>query len=144
MSSAADASPPPTLHTIGQIVQLMQTNGPLFLHAPDPETVSGSDGDFRDPESYYRFPGTPGWGLQPESWWLDSTATWVARRLARNALRRATAPPTTVIAGEIVSWGIDGQPLIANARTMAIVDADVFVEAQATYTSWREAVLPRR
>lgn len=144
MHSAAAASPPPALRSIGQILQLMQTHGPLFLHVPDPESLGARAGEFRDPDSSFRLPGAPAWSLRPESWWLDSTATWVARRLAKHASHCATTPTPTLLSGEIVSWGIDGQPLIGQYRTVATLDGDIFVEAQATYTSWREAVLPRR
>ncbi|ROR73827.1 DUF6098 family protein [Bogoriella caseilytica] len=143
MNSAATPASSPPLRSIGQIVLLMQTVGPLYLHVPDPHSIGSRDGEFRDPESTFRLPGAPAWSLQPESWWLDSTATWVARRLARHATHAATAPAPTLLSGEIVSWGIDGQPLIGGHRTVAFLDADVFVEAQATYSAWRETALPR-
>ncbi len=127
----------PTLDSVGKITRIAQTTGELYLRIGPRAEDPGP----RDPESGYRLPGVPACSLLAEPWWLDSTATWMARQLARRAHLVSGDAVAQLITGSVAGRDADGRPLIAPAHPLAWISPSAFVEAEAMYRSWRESLL---
>ncbi|RPF28708.1 DUF6098 family protein [Georgenia muralis] len=89
-------------------------------------------------ESGYPLPGLPAWPLRAEPWWQGGQRVWIARQLVRRAGHVEPSQSAWVVVGAAAGRGGDGEPLLADPRTLAEVGAGVHREAAETYTGWRE------
>jgi len=128
----ADRSDLPVLTTVTQVVRLIQTTGDLFLRIGADMARSP-----RDPESGYRLPGAPCHTLVPETWWMDNTATWVARQLVTRSYLVTGNAQAEVLTGAVVGRDVDGRPLVAPAHALGLLAPEAFRDAESVYAAWR-------
>ncbi|WP_447925254.1 DUF6098 family protein [Georgenia muralis] len=89
-------------------------------------------------ESGYPLPGLPAWPLRAEPWWQGGQRVWIARQLVHHATPAHPSQPAWVVVGSAAGRGADGEPLLADPRTLAELGPGVHREAAEAYTAWRE------
>jgi Family of unknown function (DUF6098) len=133
-SATASGTEMTELARLDDLVDLMVLGIPLYLRCS-----SGPDADAGCPTvdrvSGLPLPGHAAEPLRPPDWWTLPVQDWLARRLCHYPVRAAAEARPWVLAGEVVDFGPDNEPLLAHVKPIAWLTEDVLQEARERYTA---------
>ena len=126
----------PMVGSLKEVVELQTAVAQLFLRfGAGPEIDEGSER--RDRASGYLLPGVPCRPLSAEPWWAGGKAVWVARQLVEHTYLVTGGRMPWLVTGRVVGRGADGEPLLADAVTVAGIRPDLLKDAESVYAAWR-------
>ena len=138
MSSDTDQTPPalPVIRRLAELAALVRARPGLHVRwsegpARDAERTSV------DAESGLRLPGLSVNPLDAEGWWTRPLEDWLARQLSQYRYLQDENPDrfAWVLTGEHAGRGPDCEPLLADARPVAVLDEQLLQEAERRYRS---------
>lgn len=136
MSTDADQTPPalPVIRRLAELAALVRARPGLHVRwsegpARDAERTSV------DAESGLRLPGLSVNPLDTEGWWTRPLEDWLARQLSQYRHLQDVNPDrfAWVLTGEHAGRGPDCEPLLADARPVAVLDEQLLQEAERRY-----------
>ena len=133
----AAGTPVPVLDTVEQVVEFVagaDTDVHVRFGQPDDDLGSPSV----DHESGLTLPGLSVNPVTPPSWWRDRPLEdWVIRQICSYAHLQQQHPERAcaLVTGTIVDRGPDNEPLLRDARLLAVLDAGVVREAMRRHRS---------
>lgn len=88
-----------------------------------------------DYESGLQLPGLSCNPLRVESWWARPRLDWIARKLCNYAHLQREHPERCgwLLAGHVVAYGPDNEPIVDDWREIAILDPEVLDAAERRY-----------
>jgi hypothetical protein len=123
----------PIIHGLDQLAEIACGGGAYLRHSLGPETDAHQTS--RDYESGLELPGLSVVPLTPPDWWHRPVSDWLARQICKYAqLGEGDAGRCAwVLAGRVVGYGPDHEPLVADPKPLAMLSPGVVDEARSHY-----------
>ncbi|PFG34484.1 DUF6098 family protein [Sanguibacter antarcticus] len=123
----------PLMSDLDEIAALQRAVGPLYLRYSPGPVVDARTGS-HDQESGCDLPGLAAAPLTPEPWWDRPEEEWIARQLCQYThmwVRPRNAG--WLLTGDVIGRGCNSEPLLANARPVALVTQRCVEHAASVY-----------
>lgn len=118
--------------SLAQLADLVRMLGePYVRFSAGPEADAA--GTSTDKESGATLPGLSVNPLAPEPWWNRPLEHWLARQLCQYLHLGERDRSGWVITGSVVGRGPDSEPLVTDARFVAVLRDSVLAEAEEVY-----------
>lgn len=124
----------PVVDELAGVVELVAEHPDLCVrYSAGPEHDASSTS--RDHEADLELPGLSVTTLRPEPWWTRPAIDWIARRLCKylDLAQKSPDRQPWVLTGEIVGYGPDHEPLVAQVVPLAWIGARALQQARAHY-----------
>lgn len=125
----------PVVPDLDALVELARWRPGLFLRQSLGPEVDMSTGKVSvDHESGVQMPGLSATTIDPEPWWTRSAEDWIARRICKYAdLSDVEGRHPWLLAGHVVGYGPDHEPLVSDVEPVAWLDPALVDEAREHY-----------
>lgn len=122
----------PVLRELAELADMAREGDEVYLrysHGPDADAEQVS----RDYESGLAMPGLSVTRLAPPPWWTRPVPDWVARQVCKYAQLGEDDRGAWVLTGRTVGYGPDHEPLLADARPLAVLSDGLIEQARRHY-----------